>query len=284
MNWIILAILLFGISTVMYLTFRKLSLLRTKNEIQNLILFLPSAVILFFYSLLNNLKMSLSWPEFVIIFLGSVFIWAGNVMLLKSIKLAPNPGYTVMIGKSYVILTVLLSPIFFGSILTFKSLVLIGFILFFMSLILIEKKDTKTTIKTDWILPAFLAFLFWGIMSLLLISMKNSSLTTEVIIMYLSVFSSLIIGVEMFVRRVKLKMVTGHLPWLVILGLVGLFFNVVIMAGYKIAPNPGYMDAVNASSVAAITLFSALIFKDEITLKKAFGIGGVIVCLILFFL
>jgi len=282
MNWIVLAILLFVISTVMYLTFRKLSLLQTKSEIQNLTLFLPSAVILFVYNLLNKFNLTLNFREIITVFLGSLFIWAGNVMLLKSIKSSPNPGYTVLIGKSYVILTVLLSPILFGSMLTLKSLVLIGFILFFMSLILIEKKNSKQLAKSEWILPAFLAFLFWGIMSLLLISMKNSSLTTEVIIMYLSIFSSLIIGVEMIFRKVPFKPVKSHSPWLVILGLVGLFFNVMIMAGYKVAPNPGYMDAVNASSVAAITLFSSLIFKDEITLKKAIGIGGVIFCLILF--
>lgn len=280
MTWIVFAVGVFFSSTFLYLVLRKLSFLKVNNEIQNLFLFLPAVIVLYFYSITNRYSLFLTVKELTNLIIASFSIWIGNVAMLRSLKNAPNAGYPVLIGKSYVLITILLSPILFGSILTLKSTVLIILILFFISQIIIDKVNKNSSKKSEWILPAFIAFLFWGIMALLMISLKRPSLAPEVIIMYLSIFASIIIGVEMVIRRIPIKPVVNHFGWLIFLGIIGLFLNIFFMIGYRVSPNPGYMDAVGASSVAAITLFSVILFKDEITLKKTIGIVGVILCLI----
>lgn len=280
MSWITFAILIFFCSTTLYLILRKLSFLKVGNEIQNLFLFLPAAFVLYFYSLAKRYSLFITGQELAYLLIASFSIWIGNVAILKSLKSAPNAGYPVLIGKSYVLITILLSPILFGSVLTLKSIVLVLLILFFISQIIIDKSKKNISKKVDWILPAFFGFFFWGIMALSMISLKRPSLTPEVIIMYISIFASVIIGAEMITRKVLIKSAVKHLGWLMVLGIVGLFLNIFFMMGYRVAPNPGYMDAVNAASVAAITFFSVLLFKDEITSKKAIGIVGVITCLI----
>jgi len=41
------------------------------------------------------------------------------------------------------------------------------------------------------------------------------------------------------------------------------------------APNLGYVNTLNASSIAMIAILSKLIFKDELSIKKLIGILGV---------
>lgn len=281
MTWVVYAIFVFICSTALYLTLRKLSFFKLDDEIKNLFLFLPAAISLFIYASFNKQSLFINNREILSLIIASIFIWLGNVSILRSLKISPNPGYPVLIGKSYVLITALLSPILFGSILIVKSVGLILLILFFISLIIIDKTKKQNIKRPNWIFPALLGFLFWEIMSLSLISLKRPGLSSGVIIMYLSLFSSVIISLEMIIKKISLFSAKKHTVWLLVLGMIGLFFNLFMITGYKLAPNPGYMDAVNASSVAAITLFSALIFKDEITLKKGIGIAGVIICLIL---
>ena len=54
-----------------------------------------------------------------------------------------------------------------------------------------------------------------------------------------------------------------------------------MQVGFDLAPNIGYVNAINAASIAAVTVFSALLFKDELTLKKLVGVLGIIFGLII---
>lgn len=280
MNWVIAALIVFVSSTVLYLTLRKIN--EVNDEIKNLTLFLPPGLFLFFYSLIKRISFNINTRDLLLIILISFFLWLGNVFMLKSVKRAPNPGYTVLIGKSYVAMTVLLSPLIFGSFISPASVILVLLILFFLSLILIDKKTKGKMVDNSWVTYAFATLIFWGLQALLTVGMKN--IDPIILLMYLAFFSSLMIGGEMVIKKVSLAPIKRNLFWLMLLGASGLLFGFFIITGYRIAPNPGFMDAANASSVAAITLFSAWFFKDEITLKKGVGIVGALVCLILLLL
>lgn len=85
----------------------------------------------------------------------------------------------------------------------------------------------------------------------------------------------------------KANIVMKPYPFFIIflLSIVGSYLpNVTSLNSIKLAPNIGYVNAINASSISAVTLFSALLFKDEFSIKKFVGVIGVTAGLILLIL
>lgn len=50
------------------------------------------------------------------------------------------------------------------------------------------------------------------------------------------------------------------------------------------APNIGYVNAANTGSIAALTVVSAIIFKDELNIQKLVGVFGIFLGLVLIFI
>ena len=68
--------------------------------------------------------------------------------------------------------------------------------------------------------------------------------------------------------------------------MIGVFassFNYFMQVGFNLAPNVGYVNAANASSISLLTLLSAYFFKDDLNNRKLIGIIGVTAGLILLF-
>jgi drug/metabolite transporter (DMT)-like permease len=61
-------------------------------------------------------------------------------------------------------------------------------------------------------------------------------------------------------------------------------FNVTKNLAVNIAPNIGYVNAANAGSIAALTVVSAIVFKDKLTLRKMIGVVGIFIGLVLIFI
>jgi drug/metabolite transporter (DMT)-like permease len=135
-----------------------------------------------------------------------------------------------------------------------------------------------------WLIYAFGAFFCWGFLALISKYLIGQGVSIVIFLTYLSLFVSLIILGEIFVKRTKFDL-SGQQNWLLVaIGIGGAFFNLFMQLGYKTAPNPGYINAVNASSISMVTLLAAWLFKDELTLRKIIGVTGVTVGLILLFL
>ena len=281
MNWIIVALIVFISSTLLYLTLRKVRSFNLSDEIQNLSFFLLSAVSLFIYNLFQHFNFRIHLYEILATFLVAVFLWIGNTFLLKSLKTTPNPGLTVLIAKSYLIITTLLSPLLFGSIITVKSVLSIGLILFFLSLMLIEKKKIQTSNKTGWLPYACITFVMWGVQALILMSIKGSLLNSSVILMLVSIFYCLIVITEILIKRISFMPVKRYWFWIILISIAAMCSNLFVIIGYRVAPNPGFIDSANAASVAAIAVLAYIFFKDHLTVKKGVGIIGVCVGLIL---
>ncbi|MCA9369421.1 hypothetical protein KC721_03915, partial [Candidatus Woesebacteria bacterium] len=75
-----------------------------------------------------------------------------------------------------------------------------------------------------------------------------------------------------------------QLSTLLWIGVFGASFNYFMQVGFDLAPNVGFVNAANAASISLLTLLSAVLFKDELTLKKMVGIIGVTVGLVILFL
>jgi len=71
---------------------------------------------------------------------------------------------------------------------------------------------------------------------------------------------------------------------LIPIGIFSTSFNYFMQVGFDLAPNVGYVNATNAASISLLTLMSAILFKDDLSLKKMAGIAGVTIGLFILFL
>jgi uncharacterized membrane protein len=85
--------------------------------------------------------------------------------------------------------------------------------------------------------------------------------------------------------KVKPRQVTQlsrNAKWLLLVaGVSQMLFNLGQFQAINLAPNVGYVNAINAGSIAVVTVFAVILFKDELTKQKAIGIIGVTAGLVL---
>jgi hypothetical protein len=65
------------------------------------------------------------------------------------------------------------------------------------------------------------------------------------------------------------------------IGILSAAFNYFMQVGIQLAPNVGYVNAVNASSISAVTIGAVLFFHDDFSKRKFLGVIGVTIGLIL---
>lgn len=284
-TWILLSLGLMISSVALYLFVRKAKDEELPIDIQNLGMFLLPALFIGIYNILQKKSFEISPTDTIIIALAAFFFsWLGNIASLKALKKAPNLGYSLVISKSYVLMTSILSVWIFGSPLTIKSILAILLIVIFSAVIIIDKKKTNDIKNRDWIWLTFGAFLAWGFLALTLKYLTNKGLESTIILFYLMFFVSILIILQFIYKRSKVILKKKYLPLFLFMGISSTFFNLFIILGYQYAPNPGYINATNAWSIALVTIFSAILFKDELSLKKIIGVLGIIGSLILLFI
>ena len=282
MNWIIASLMLFVSSVLLYLFVRKSQLAKIPDTLNNLTMFALPTAIFFFVAIIQKKSFVISWENLVIIFFASFFFsYLGNAYSLKSIKLAPNPGYSLIISKSYVVFTTIIAVFFLNAHISVRNAVAIACIVIFSALVMISKSKKQVTNK-QWILYAFGAFFGWGFLALVSKYLLNQGVDIIIYSFYIGVFVSIMIIVEMIWQKTKLaKIKTNEAVTLAAIGLAAFFLNLFMQLGFLLAPNIGYINAVNASSISMVTLLSAYFFKDELTLRKIIGVAGVTAGLIL---
>lgn len=106
-------------------------------------------------------------------------------------------------------------------------------------------------------------------------------LTTLVMLTYLYIFVTLLIVGEIFTKKIKLSLNRSSLRYFGVIGIFSSVFNYFNFYSVSIAPNVGYVNAINASSISLVTIFSILLFKDEFSLRKLVGVFGVTAGLLL---
>lgn len=213
---------------------------------------------------------------FIILLLSIVGSYLPNVASFNSIKYAPNPGYSLIISKSYVVFTTIVAIFLFRSSLTLKSVIAIAIIICFSALITIGKTINGKGVKNIWIPLAFAAFFGWGILSIGSKYVFTIGISVTQRLFYLSVFITIFALFDIYIRKSRVKDL--NLPKIALMAFIGIFFslfNFFMFTAIDKAPNIGYVNAINAGSISALTVFSALFFKDEFTLKKFVGVLGV---------
>lgn len=286
MNWILACILMFISSAGTYLVMRKLLLLKVQTAFINLGLFFIPLLFLTPLALQKLDSFILSPYQFLIIFISAFgFSYLGNKFSVKSIALAPNPGYSLIISKSYVVMTSLLAVLLFHGELTLKSGLAIVLILAFSALIMIDPKQKEKHGEQQWLPLALGAFVCWGMLSLTSKYLLNLGVAILPRIIYVMFIVTIFIVLDIKKEKIPLnKLNRFELGLLVLMGACGAGFNYFMQMGINLAPNVGYVNAVNAASIAAVTIGAIVLFKDEFNWRKMTGVTGVIVGLLLLLL
>lgn len=282
MNWVISSLIMFVSSVVLYLFVRKSALLKNPSQYNNLAMFIIPLFVFVFMGLISHQNFVIPFNQLLIIIFASLFFsYIGNVFSLISIEYAPNPGYSLVISKSYVVFTTLIAVLFFHSELTVKKALAIVLIVTFSALIMLSQKVLKKTVKKLWLPLSIGAFFCWGLLSLTSKYLFNQGVNLYVFLSYTYLFVSLCILIEMIKKKISLNPFKNN-PWLFLLiGLSSIGFNLFQFLAIKLAPNIGYVNAINAASISAVTVFAVLLFKDDFSLRKFIGVLGVTVGLLI---
>ena len=286
MNWIIASLLMFISSVALYLCVRKSNALKTPQQLNNLSMFLIPVLVYLTLTVSTPTSFTLKPFEYLLILVQGIFFsYFGNRFSLKGIEYAPNPGYSLIISKSYVVFTAIASIFIFSAPLTLKSLAAIVLIVLFSALITINKNRNRTTSNTLWFPYTMGAFFCWSFLTLsskYLLNMGVPILTR--LILSMVVTTALILG-EILYKKVEWRKVSkDQLFVLTLIGVFGASFNYFMQVAFNLAPNVGLVNATNAASISLLTLMSTFFFKDELTVKKMIGVLGVTTGLLLLFL
>ncbi len=270
----------------MYLFVRKSNLLKTPQQLNNLAMFLIPVAVYLVLSVNTNTRFALKPFEYFLILVQAIFFsYLGSVFSLKGIEYAPNPGYSLIISKSYVVFTAVASVFIFNASLTVKSVIAIIIIIAFSALIMAGKSKTITKSNKFWLPYTIGAFFCWGLLALSSKYLLNVGVPILTRLMYTMLIVTVIILGEIKIKKVNLFTITkSQLMTLIMIGVFSTSFNYYMQVGFNIAPNVGYVNAVNAASISLLTLLSAFLFKDDLSVKKLIGIAGVTVGLFVLFL
>lgn len=282
MNWIIESLLMFVSSVALYLFVRKASIIKISTQYNNLAMFLIPLVLFVVMAIITHQTFFISpLYLFLIAFVGIFFSYMGNAFSLISIEKAPNPGYSLVISKSYVVFTSIVAVLFFQAELTLQKIVAIFLIVIFSGLIMLSQKTVKKVHSNKWFIFAFGSFFCWGLLSLSSKYFFNQGVGVYVFLTYMYLIVSICIILEMLKKKVSFGGIQKNLGILFLIGIFSTGFNLFQFLAISIAPNVGYVNAINASSIAAVTIFAILLFKDEFSKRKLVGVIGVTLGLLL---
>lgn len=282
MNWILASAIMFASSVALYLFVRKATLLKISSQYNNLAMFFIPLILFIVMGIITRQNFLVS-PLYLLlmILVGILFSYLGNVFSLLSIERAPNPGYSLVISKSYVVFTTIVSVLFLQGTINLQKIIAILLIVAFSALIMLSQKTVKKSMSILWLPLAFGSFFCWGLLSLASKYFFTHGVNVYVFLTYVYVVVNLCIILEMMKKRVNFSGIKNVGGIFLIIGIFSTGFNLFQFLAIQTAPNVGYVNAINAASISAVTVFAILLFKDEFSKRKLLGVIGVTVGLLL---
>lgn len=276
---------MFVCSVGLYLTIRKAALDKLPVRFNNLSMYSIPLSVFATTALATHQHFALNLVQAgELLVAGVILSYLGNTMSLSSIELAPNAGYSLIISKSYVVLTSVMAVILFGASLTMQSVIAILLIVTSSALVMINPRDEHRPKGRAWVPLAIGSFFCFGFLSLLAKHLISEGMSTVVFLTYVFAVTLTCIIVEMVYKRVHIGLIKKHPRPFLLIGLVNAGFQFFNFYAVSVAPNVGYVNAANTASIGAVTGMSILLFKDELTRQKLLGIVGILGGLLLLFL
>jgi len=140
---------------------------------------------------------------------------------------------------------------------------------------------TKHHADKRWLPLAFVAFICWAMLSLSSKYLFNQGLATISFLFYLCLIVAICILAESYILKIPIAKFRKHLGNSLMVGIFASGFNLFMFQAIRLAPNIGYVNAINAASIALIALLAPILFKDELSVRKLIGVLGITAGLVL---
>lgn len=217
-----------------------------------------------------------------LVLIAGLCVYFGNAASVRGLNLAPNPGYSQAINKSYVALTTLAAILMFGGELSWRKIA--GIVLILASQLLIVGKISRRqgSKNSNWIWLSFVAFFCYAGWS---VAVKYANMFLGVnqtaFLLWAVAIAVVFWSVEIWRKKISLLKHKKQFGLLFLLGLASGFANILMWDAFVVAPNMGYVNAIQTTGVAIVSLLAVKLFGDELTRRKFLGIAGVILGLLL---
>ncbi len=189
---------------------------------------------------------------------------------------------SLVLSKSYVLFTTIVAVLFMNGDISVRSVIAILLIVVASAFIMVYPKTAEHVKDNKWVLLSFVSFFSWGMLSLTSKYLFNHGLATTSFLIFLYLFVTLTIIVYDKVKLSEFKKIGKQMTLLLLAtGVFSTLFNLGQFQAIRLAPNVGYVNAINAASISLVTILAVIFFKDELTLRKAIGVFGVTVGLVL---
>jgi drug/metabolite transporter (DMT)-like permease len=121
--WFFLAIMATFLTSILIIGIKYATTKNIDPTFILLICFSISALCALLHIIVNKINMIFNWKTILILIACGIFSYIGNLLLTKSIKIAPNPGYSQAILSTNIIIITILSYFIFKSDFDIKSIV-----------------------------------------------------------------------------------------------------------------------------------------------------------------
>lgn len=202
------------------------------------------------------------------------FAFLANKASFKSIELAPNPGYSLVISKSYVVMTIFAAVPLFGAHLSAMSLLAILCIVGFSALIVLGGKVHHTK-STAWLPLAIFAFFGWGCMSLIAKYVFSHGWSPVVYLVYAQPTILACALIEMYRRKIRADFITKNIGLFALIGLSHSAFTFSIFFP-SVRAQCRVCECRERRVHCGCHRVRGAVFKDDLTLRKVIGVLGVI--------
>lgn len=279
MSWLLFSITMFICSNILYVLIRLAQKSGIGTSVYSTVNFCIQAVFYFGLILLTGSSFILPVSHLaMIIAVAVVWGYLGNYFSQKGILYAPNPGYSLMIQKSYGVITTLLAVALFG--LTINPTKFLGILLIIIFVGVISYGNPSKDSEPKWVLFSLLAHVIFAFGSLISKQFLNMGLEPFQYLFYIKIVTILLNIGETKFEKLSFAIERKHYLLMFGIGLAGMAVNMTMQYAYKFAPNPGYVVGFNTASIMSVTILSWLLFKDQLSKLKVLGIFGVLVGLV----
>lgn len=275
-HWLTLDLLMLVSSVVLYLTIQKATEHGLSLELKSLTMFASPFVAFTTMTLVSGKPLLVgSTPTLILVGTGLV-VFINNYVSLKSLEQAPNPGYSLAIAKSYVVLTTLLAVVLFGARLTSWAALAVVMIVVSVAIVMVDPSQSRHRLGNSWAALALAAMVLTAGFTLVAKYLATQGIPTLTILSYLFGVGTLCTAIQLQIRRFKWSQLRGAGGYFVGIGLANTAFNLFNYTALVAAPNVGYVNATNAASTGVITLAAAWLLGDELNRRKLAGVAGII--------
>lgn len=229
------------------------------------------------------LGLSVADPKMLFVLIIAIACcYGGNIYELRGVAVAPNPGYVLAINKSFAAVTLVAAWWLFGSQMEAQKILGVALIVIFQIVARAPWQAQNISAENDgsWARYSVLSLIGLAGLSLAGKYLMLAGMDRLVFLVFLAGPVFILFAANWRYQGKKVPRTREALALLAGVGLMSAMVNLSLYSAIAIAPNLGYVNAINAAQIGIVTILSARLLGDELTLSKVAGIVGVTVGLL----